>query len=317
MKLLSLRCVTFLVGASSALSLLAFSGPARAHVRLVYPTARYPIPAFEDSSNQKDGPCGAPNDSRTRDASRVTTLRAGQTISVQFRETINHPGHFRIAFDADGQDDFRDPAGFTDIQRNPTLPILLDGITDKAGGEYTVSVTLPNIACERCTLQLIQVMTDKGPTYGDNDLYYQCADIVLTQAPGTGDGGPGGTGGAGSGGTGAAGTGSGGTGVSTGGTGSGGTGASTGGTGSGGTGVSTGGVGGTGTGGTSPSGAGGGAGTAGSAARGGSSGKGESGSEPASESDGCQVPAAAQRSPGVAAALLLGLLLAARWRRPS
>src|SRR5690606_6077325 len=39
--------------------------------------------------------------------------------------------------------------------------------------------TLPDIECESCTLQVVQVMYDKKP-YGDgNDLYYQCADIAL------------------------------------------------------------------------------------------------------------------------------------------
>ena len=45
-------------------------------------------------------------------------------------------------------------------------------------------ITLPNMTCENCTLQVIQMMTDKTP-YGDgNDLYFQCADIALrTNAP--------------------------------------------------------------------------------------------------------------------------------------
>ena len=49
-------------------------------------------------------------------------------------------------------------------------------------------VTLPDVECERCTLQLIQVMTDKAP-YGDgNDLYYQCADLALrADAPAEGE----------------------------------------------------------------------------------------------------------------------------------
>lgn len=39
---------------------------------------------------------------------------------------------------------------------------------------------LPDVECDNCTLQAIQVMYDKPPyvTPG-NDLYYQCADLVL------------------------------------------------------------------------------------------------------------------------------------------
>jgi MYXO-CTERM domain-containing protein len=49
-------------------------------------------------------------------------------------------------------------------------------------------VTLPNVTCDNCTLQLIQVMYDKAGNgfggkdsagKGNDDLYYACADIVL------------------------------------------------------------------------------------------------------------------------------------------
>ena len=175
------------------LAFMVLAAPAQGHVRLVSPAARYPIPDREDSSNLKNGPCGVTGDARTTDPSRVTTFTPGETITVEFIETINHPGHFRIAFDDDGQDDFQEPASFTDIQATPTLPVLLDGIEDQDGGTYTVQVTLPDIECSNCTLQLIQVMTERPP-YGDgNDLYFQCADIVLAAPAGSGGAGGGGT----------------------------------------------------------------------------------------------------------------------------
>jgi hypothetical protein len=41
-------------------------------------------------------------------------------------------------------------------------------------------VTLPDLVCDNCTLQVIQVMYDKPPyTTPGNDIYYQCADLVL------------------------------------------------------------------------------------------------------------------------------------------
>ncbi len=64
-----------------------------------------------------------------------------------------------------------------DFDNNST--ILLENIPDNDGGEYEVEVTLPDLECDNCTLQVIQVMLDKPP-YGDgNDLYYQCADVIL------------------------------------------------------------------------------------------------------------------------------------------
>lgn len=151
--------------------MLPFAGallaaPAAAHIQLDDPPAR--------TSSQKEGPCGAADAPR---GETVATFAPGETITVRWRETINHPAHYRIAFDADGDDDFADPLDFMDFSGNPT--VLLDAIADRNGGEYSAEVTLPEVTCDRCTLQVVQVMYDKPP-YGDgNDLYYQCADIAL------------------------------------------------------------------------------------------------------------------------------------------
>jgi MYXO-CTERM domain-containing protein len=83
----------------------------------------------------------------------------------------------------DGQDDFADPPTMNDYYSNPA--VLLDEIPDRQGGsrEYAQEITVPNVDCNNCTLQLIQVMYDKPP-YGDgNDMYYQCADIIIEADP--------------------------------------------------------------------------------------------------------------------------------------
>jgi MYXO-CTERM domain-containing protein len=141
---------------------------AHAHIQLTYPTQRY--------ADQKVGPCGRLND--TGRGAAVTTLPPGATITVTWDETINHPGHFRISFDDDGQDDFVDPAGYDDYYSADS--VIADNIVDTPqGGPSSFEITLPNIECANCTLQVVQVMTDKQP-YGDgNDLYYQCADLIL------------------------------------------------------------------------------------------------------------------------------------------
>jgi hypothetical protein len=173
---------------------------ASAHVRLVYPTPRYPSPTgMDDSSNIKGPPCGPQSGgTRTTDMSRITVLEPGATIMVQFNETINHPGFFRISFDDDGQDAFVAPTMRSQIDTAApfTLPVLLDNIPDHAAGAYTAMVTLPNVECERCTLQLIQVMVNStamswGAGY-DEDIYFTCADIVLHRGGGGGGMGAGG-----------------------------------------------------------------------------------------------------------------------------
>ncbi len=142
--------------------------PAAAHLELLEPPPRH-------ANALKTGPCGSGEDVRGRE---YTRFEPGQTITIRWDEYIDHPGWYRVSFDPDGADDFVDPASPDDFDNNPS--ILLDNIVDReGGGEYEVEVTLPDLTCERCTLQVIQVMLDKPP-YGDgDDLYYQCADLVL------------------------------------------------------------------------------------------------------------------------------------------
>jgi len=159
------------VYALTLVSLLALPATARAHIELSEPKPRY--------EDLKYGPCGkgTPGDARSK---RVTSYKPGATITVRWTETIGHPGHYRIAFDPDGQR-FTDPSSFTDTA--PRQYVLVDDIADKTGTQdYEQTITLPSTPTQNGTLQVIQVMTDKAP-YGDgNDLYYQCADIVLDPA---------------------------------------------------------------------------------------------------------------------------------------
>jgi hypothetical protein len=73
--------------------------------------------------------------------------------------------------------------------------VLLDGIEDDPPTYplYSVSITLPDVECDNCTLQLIQVMYDKVSNgFGNDDIYYQCADLVLRRGDTAGaDAGPG------------------------------------------------------------------------------------------------------------------------------
>jgi MYXO-CTERM domain-containing protein len=152
-----------------------------AHIQIMYPEQR--------RTEQKAGPCGIANDAR---GDKITYLEPGSQITVQWDETVEHPGHFRIMFNEDGFD-FPTPAGFDDVctPGNVTdgVHCLADPITDMPGQpNYTFDVTLPDVECDNCTLQLIQMMTDKPP-YGDgNDIYYQCADMVLSEGAGGGSG---------------------------------------------------------------------------------------------------------------------------------
>lgn len=130
----------------------------------------------------KQGPCGQAGSVRSEN---VYVYEPGEVITLIWDEFIPHPGHFRIAFDAEGDDDFVDPADVDDFYTNET--VLLDNLFPhtraESQGSYTQEVTLPEVECENCTLQLVQMMTDKPPyAVGTNDLYYNCIDITLRRA---------------------------------------------------------------------------------------------------------------------------------------
>jgi hypothetical protein len=179
-----------LTAASAALAAVfqLLSSDALAHIELQSPMNRY--------SNIKDGdnkscPCGAGTTNRDcdkpeefsdpdRSADRATTFAPGDTITVRFDEYVGHGGRYRIAFDPDGAD-------LESFNQN----ILLDEPDPSGkvgnmgqGSMWEFQVTLPNMTCDNCSLQLIQVMdgntvdrvlnpVDRGGTY------FQCADIVL------------------------------------------------------------------------------------------------------------------------------------------
>lgn len=195
-------------------------GVASAHIHLTYPLSR----TDEAAGNmQKEQHCGA-TPGRTN---RVSTFRPGQTITVTWAETIGHPGWFRVAFQPNGETFGIPPVGNTGCRYPVVQPcdqnntpgnfpstagqegpdanngsiVLKDMIAD---GLLSQSITFPNMECTNCTLQLIQVMTDKFPYTDDiasNDIYFNCADITLSNtAPVVDAGVPGGDGGGGGGG---------------------------------------------------------------------------------------------------------------------
>ena len=131
----------------------------------------------------KSGPCGVAGSSR---GDAVYTYSAGETITLEWDEYIYHPGYFRISFDDDGDDDFVDPADYFDFYTNST--VLIDGLFEHGSPAgvslYSTELTLPAVECDNCTLQLVQVMTDKPPyQVGTNDLYYNCIDLTLLPEP--------------------------------------------------------------------------------------------------------------------------------------
>lgn len=151
---------------------------AAAHITLTYPPARTP--------EQKQRHCGLAGSTR---GSNVTTLEPGSTITVRWRETVDHPGHYRISFDTDGED-FLIPPTDTESTEGLDPTVIADLIPDvggpipSGGRPYSFQITLPDVECDNCTLQLIQMMTESAVYDPDVDIYFQCADITLQRTGG-------------------------------------------------------------------------------------------------------------------------------------
>lgn len=206
---------------TAVIALLLLSISVHAHIDLQ--RAGTHVAKYEQGARGADtkiGACGNPDGVAT---GAVYTYRPGETITVALAEYVTHPGYFRIAFDNDGDDDFVDPRWIVavdpdnreggcpidetdhcrigdqategDFYNNDT--VLMDNLnphTRFSGQQpiYTWDVTLPDVECDNCTLQLIQVMEDPvGMAHGpyntttanaNNDVYHQCIDIVLSES---------------------------------------------------------------------------------------------------------------------------------------
>jgi uncharacterized protein (TIGR03382 family) len=160
----------------------AIASPAFAHIELTYPAPR--------SKDQiKTGPCGQAGSTRS---SKGTKVEPGATITVTWDETVPHEGHYRIAFDDNGQD-FPLPKK---VDAADGRTVLADGIPDPgdAQDKFQREITLPDIECDNCTLQLIQVMSTAASNWPASSMYFTCADLVLERGAGVPPppGGPGG-----------------------------------------------------------------------------------------------------------------------------
>jgi MYXO-CTERM domain-containing protein len=163
-----------LVPALSAGLLLAATQIASAHIQVRAPLQR--------DVEQKNGPCGKAASQR---GANICTFRPGQTVTIAFDETIEHPGHYRVAFDDDGQDFLNPTSPDAPLAGPDGFLVLVNNIEDRdanqTGQRYTYDITLPDVECDNCTLQLMQIMTE-AETYVLGDFYWQCADIVLSSA---------------------------------------------------------------------------------------------------------------------------------------
>jgi uncharacterized protein (TIGR03382 family) len=196
----SAACAAVVVMAAMLLSV----EHAQAHIKLLKPQPMYMENGRGDPQNS--GPCGGTG---TR-SNMVSEFHPGETIMVEWQETMAHPGHYRIAL-AKTASDLKDPDVPLDGNCNYedgayddkalVYPVLADHLFPRdqaavsapdAQRMFQQEVTLPNMTCDKCVLQVIQFMTVHAPPCS----YYHCAEVSIVGDVASESGGAGGASGA-------------------------------------------------------------------------------------------------------------------------
>jgi hypothetical protein len=176
---------------------LAASAVARGHFKLVEPPSW--LVESDRGDPQKSGPCGGSNTDWGKPSYIVTKATGGQKLHIKVQETIYHPGHYRVALAVNSPTELPpDPETATregergplsvsaKIQDPPQIPVLADGLfvhsTRPTGpmAPFETDVTLPNIACRKCTLQIVQFMAEHGFNNPGGYSYHHCAELQIT-----------------------------------------------------------------------------------------------------------------------------------------
>ena len=163
-------------------------GVASSHFKLLIP----PSAIIGENGGLGAPPCGEGEPSDV-----VTKVRGGHPYEVRILETAIHPGHYRIALSVRSRSELpKDPAVVAGadgrsisaaIDPSPRIPVLGDGLfphrTAPRHTEWQVEVMLPNLDCERCTLQVIQFMANHPLNEGGGYFYHHCGDLKITADP--------------------------------------------------------------------------------------------------------------------------------------
>jgi hypothetical protein len=169
----------------------------QAHFRLMEPASW--LIEDERGDPQKSGPCGGTNADYGKPSYIVNQAVGGSKLHVKVQETIYHPGHYRVALAVNSPAELPlDPKATTmdtdkgprsvsaEIQNPVQIPVLADGLfvhTAKADTPFETDVTLPNISCKRCTLQVIQFMEQHAVNNPGMFTYHHCATLQITADP--------------------------------------------------------------------------------------------------------------------------------------
>ena len=148
---------------------------------------------------QKSAPCGGTLADPGTPSHVVTPVTGGSVLKVRMMETIYHPGHYRVALAVNSRAELpADPPTVTKetekgprsvsttIQSPVQPPLLADGLfphTARPTEPWEADIQLPNITCEKCTLQVVEFMAEHPGVREGGFSYHHCADLKITADP--------------------------------------------------------------------------------------------------------------------------------------
>ena len=175
-------------------ALAVITQSASAHFKLMEPASW--LVESDRGDPQKAGPCGGSNTDWGKPSYAVSKVTGGQKLHLKVQETIFHPGHYRVALAVNSPTELPpDPkATTTQSERGPQsvsgeimnpvqMPVLADGLFvhhERTTTPFETDVTLPNINCKHCTLQIVQFMEQHGANNPGMYTYHHCAVVQIT-----------------------------------------------------------------------------------------------------------------------------------------
>jgi hypothetical protein len=184
------------VAASALLVGLVAAQSVHAHFTLRAPASW--LVEDDKGDPQKLAPCGGTLQNPGMPTGAFTDVKGGQKLKVVVQETVFHPGHYRIALarkrnllPADPEVTMHDTERgarslSAKIETNPQPPLLADGLwahTEKPAANWETEVTIPNITCEGCQLQVIEFMAEHPGVREGGFSYHHCAVLNITADP--------------------------------------------------------------------------------------------------------------------------------------
>jgi len=192
----------FLLATAAAVAALSLT--ADAHFVLVQPAATIVQNRLGDP--QKLAPCGGASANPARGVAAnpgvpsgaTTEIKGGSAFHLLIHETVFHPGHYRIALARTAAQLPPDPVVTTRssergeqsvsavIQDTPVAPVIADGLfahAERPTALWEADISIPNINCPNCLLQVVQFMAEHGRNTDGDFSYHHCAVVNITVDP--------------------------------------------------------------------------------------------------------------------------------------